>query len=517
MPRPSVAEMHFVVWAFVLPFVFGDGLVSGDGDVARHIRLGQMILDQGSILRVDQWSWTKAGSEFLAFEWGTEVALALAYNVRGTVGVAVLAALVLATTFRLVCQFLLRRGVDPALAYVTVMLAALLSAGHWIARPHMFTFLGIALILPRLEVPKPSHVAMMAPLFVVWANMHGGFVFGLGLIGAYLTGDVLELINARFKARADTGGDWQRRALLHAGMLAVATPVTLINPNGIGLHKHVLSFFGLGTILEVTDEFRSPSLLSVTGILLALSVFAIVRTFFAARRARNGGPWRPEWQRTIVIISVLAMAIDAKRNMALFGLVALPMAALHIDPWWRELKDKGGFKASFARDHERGRAGPWTAAILSLLAVVTLIGGAKIIPTDFNEIAFPVDAVDAARDAELEGRMFNSLTWGGYMLLAWPEQEVFIDGGTDHYGDELVDEVIRIGTLQPGWQQTLDDQEIDMVMLPPLVQMVHELAATPEWDVWFCDETAALITRTGADTPVPVQSRSEQPAICPQA
>jgi len=249
--------MHFVIWAFVLPFVFGDG-----------------------------------GSEFLAFEWGTEVALALAYNLRGTVGVAVLAGLILATTYRLVCQFLLRRGVDPALAYVTVMVAALLSAGHWIARPHMFTFLGIAIILPRLEVPKAAHIAMMAPLFVVWANMHGGFVFGLGLIGAYLTGDIFELISS------DTRRDWQRRAILHAGMLAVAAPVTLINPNGLGLHKHVISFFGLGTILEVTDEFRSPSLLSVTGILLALCVFAIIRTFLAARRAQSFRflPWR--WMRS---------------------------------------------------------------------------------------------------------------------------------------------------------------------------------------------------------------------------
>ena len=48
--------------------------------------------------------------------------------------------------------------------------------------------------------------------------------------------------------------------------------------------------------------------------------------------------------------------------------------------------------------------------------------------------------------------MFNNFVWGGYLMHAWPEQRVFIDGGTDHYGERLFNEYIQVWTLDPGWR-----------------------------------------------------------------
>ena len=63
----------FALWAVVISFGFAHRLVNGDGDMARHIRLGQLMLEQGSVLHEDTFSWTAAGETFLAFEWGSEV------------------------------------------------------------------------------------------------------------------------------------------------------------------------------------------------------------------------------------------------------------------------------------------------------------------------------------------------------------------------------------------------------------------------------------------------------------
>ena len=92
-----------------------------------------------------------AGQPFIAFEWGSEVVYALAYRAAGLAGVAVLAGLVLALTYALVARFLIRRGGDPLLAYFVSMAAAVLSAAHWLARPHLFTMLAVVLLLELLE------------------------------------------------------------------------------------------------------------------------------------------------------------------------------------------------------------------------------------------------------------------------------------------------------------------------------------------------------------------------------
>ena len=98
-----------------------------------------------------------AGQPFIAFEWGSEVVYALAYRAAGLAGVAVLAGLVLALTYALVSRFLIRRGGDPLLAYFMSMAAAVLSAAHWLARPHLFTMLAVVLLLELLETPRPAN------------------------------------------------------------------------------------------------------------------------------------------------------------------------------------------------------------------------------------------------------------------------------------------------------------------------------------------------------------------------
>ncbi len=57
--------------------------------------------------------------------------------------------------------------------------------------------------------------------------------------------------------------------------------------------------------------------------------------------------------------------------------------------------------------------------------------------------------------------MFNNFIWGGYLLHEWPEQRVFIDGGTDHYGEKLFNEYIQVWNLEPGWRDVLKRWDID--------------------------------------------------------
>jgi hypothetical protein len=103
--------------------------------------------------------------------------------------------------------------------------------------------------------------------------------------------------------------------------------------------------------------------------------------------------------------------------------------------------------------------------------------------------------VARARQAGIQGRIYNDFTWGGYIIYAWPEQKVFIDGGTDFYGPDLMRTWQLIRDLQPGWRDSLARFGVNLVLMPPDAAMVHELLREPGWKLRDCDATAALVEK----------------------
>ena len=89
----------------------------------------------------------------------------------------------------------------------------------------------------------------------------------------------------------------------------------------------------------------------------------------------------------------------------------------------------------------------------------------------------------------IEGNLFNTFIWGGYLLLAWPEQRVFIDGGTDHYGDTLFSQYIQVWNLDPGWQDVLRSHGIDLA-IEEMRYARKELAPVGEADEHDLSEAA---------------------------
>jgi hypothetical protein len=121
-----------------------------------------------------------------------------------------------------------------------------------------------------------------------------------------------------------------------------------------------------------------------------------------------------------------------------------------------------------------------------------------VVPDRFDSKAFPVAATGQARRASLEGRMFNAFIWGGYLLHAWPERRVFIDGGTDHYGEALFNEYIQVWNLDPGWREVLARHDVDLALLPPSSRLADELVRHEDWRQWYCDSTAVILRRPPA-------------------
>jgi len=121
---------------------------------------------------------------------------------------------------------------------------------------------------------------------------------------------------------------------------------------------------------------------------------------------------------------------------------------------------------------------------------------------------YPVAAAEWGRRNQVKGRVFNEMIWGGYLVWAWPELKIFLDGGTDFFGGRIMHVHTWISALQPGWRDSLNAFDVNLALLPPRGALAAELLRDPEWVPRYCDGTTVLLSRDGAITPADSVPRS---------
>ena len=461
-------------------------LLNRDGDLPRHIAVGKVMLESRGLMREDFFSHTAYGQPFLAYEWLSQLIFAAVHEFAGLDAVVVLTAVVIASAYALVAGFLIRRGVAADLVVLTVVAAALLGMTHWAARPHAFSFAASAILLRMLEPGKTVRLWLFVPLFAVWANLHPGFLFGLGILGLMTLGDLFEAVAGENRPA------WRQAARYHATALGLGAASTLLNPYGIGLHLHSLKHLGSSEMMRATLEFRSPDFHSLGGQVF-LGILLLALAAVGARRSRLSAP------TLLIFLATVALSLNSRRYIALFGLMTLPLLALELTSDWerwvpRVLRDPGRALAEGDRLARRGGVALVLTGLLFGLAMLPREGYAKqYIASDFDARVFPVDAVKFARTARVTGRLYNDYKWGGYLTLAWPEQRVFIDGLADFYGIRIFRDYLHVAGLKPGWRDVVDRWNIDLVLLPADSSVVAELVRDPAWHELYRDDVAVLL------------------------
>ncbi len=258
--------MLAAVLIIVLPLVFGRSWLSFDGDPGRHIRVGETILERGLFYH-DPFSFTRPGAAFVPYEWLSEVLAALSVRAAGLPGLLVLTDTVLALTYAAVVFTLRRRGVGALGTWSTLLLVVAVSSVHWHARPHVFTFLGAALLMVLVDrageppvAPRGRRdwrlAALAALLFAAWANLHGGVLYGLCVLAAAVVGDALEILTAPCGAPREA---WRGATRSHLVLLAAAVVGSVCTPSGPGLVTHAVGYLGDRYLLGITEEYWSPN------------------------------------------------------------------------------------------------------------------------------------------------------------------------------------------------------------------------------------------------------------------
>src|SRR5258708_4974953 len=135
---PSFSDCFFivlVVWLFLWVPHGWDSLL-GDADVGWHIRTGEWILDHQTVPTADLFSFSKPGAPWFAWEWLSDVTLALLFRAAGLKAIVLLAGVVIGLYATVVLRHALWRGANAMIALPLVLLGVGSSMMHFLARPH---------------------------------------------------------------------------------------------------------------------------------------------------------------------------------------------------------------------------------------------------------------------------------------------------------------------------------------------------------------------------------------------
>jgi hypothetical protein len=466
----SLADVPAWLWVgigvYALLLLNGRALLN-DSDTYWQIAVGQWILDHGALPRTDIYSFTKAGEPWTSSSWLAQVLYATSYRLAGWTGPVVLAAGSIAATFALFTHLLGRR--IPALYAVAVAMAALvLSMEHFLARPHV-------LVLPIMVIWAHGLISAsergrapslwLLPWITLWANLHGGFVFGLVLVG----GCALDALwNADRAQRKSVVLRW---ALFGIAALAACC----VTPYGWGSILAARKILDLGELLHLIYEWM-PANFSKFGA-FEMAILTLIGG------ALYGGV-RLSPPRIVLVLGLLHMALAHVRNVEIFALL-LPIVVL----------------APVASQFALRPAWPARAvASMPLTAAILLLGGWTWLVaanTSFTppESQSPAAAVDALQ-AHHPKRVLNDLPFGGYLI--WRQIPVFVDGRAELYGEAFDMAYYRAMQLKDvgRFLDMLKRWDIDAVLLTPATPAVGLLDHIGGWRRAYADENAVLHVRT---------------------
>ena len=202
---PRFEDILFLA-IFMAVIGLGPRLLNMDGDLGRHLTIGNYILDSLSIPTQDVFSHTMESFQLTPHEWLAQVIFALSYRLAGLDGVVIISALLIATTFTLVYKQCMKQSNMLLLSLGMTILGVAAASLHWLARPHLFTLLFTVLWIGEMEYTRKTgsiRLWALPLLMLTWVNFHGAFIVGFLIWGAYL---IDSLITSRNKRMVEESG-----------------------------------------------------------------------------------------------------------------------------------------------------------------------------------------------------------------------------------------------------------------------------------------------------------------------
>jgi hypothetical protein len=499
---PSLTDLAFLLPALlVLIFKQGMKVLLSDGDTGWHIRTGEWILRNRTVPALDLFSFTKPHEAWFDWEWGWQVLFAPIHQAWGLAGVA-LANLVLLCFISVLSYRLIRRCCQNDV--LAILFAAITLAGstiHWLARPHLFSWLFVLVfshVMLSAAEGKQRRLWWLPVLTLAWVNIHGAFFIGIAMLLTSALGAALSALAASEQTSFNAAYRNARPYLLCS---AACIGASFINPYTWHLHLHLLNYLRDFRLLDQIQEYQSISFHQGAAIffegMLLLGAAAIVwclqhRKFDAA----------------ILMLMWAHLALVSARNIPIFLFIAAPWIACLVRDALNFSNLKGWlsrFRAAAVEIYdelhpiERIRRWHLVSVASVLFLACSLAKGNHRFDADFDAKIFPVQAIPVIQ-AMKGARVFTYDQWGDYLIYRlYPSQRAFVDGRGEFYGADFLDRCQHIINARFDWETELHRFGVDTVLLKADAPLAEALKRSPNWKL-ILDNGFLIIFRYGSKT-----------------
>ena len=264
---------------------------------------------------------------------------------------------------------------------------------------------------------RPRALLLLVPLFVLWANLHGVYVVGLGVVGVYTLFTV---------AGSHTNGErkgWVLAGLarVHPGFDGDAQPGQ--SASSTRCATSMLSDWGLANIQEwQSPDFHEPAHLALLGLIVAIGL--------------NGGRATPGWLVMLSWVGV-AMALISLRNAPIAAIFALPTLALGLEARLRARDEQRPLQRGGPSDSRSAAGSSRSGRRSSSSSVRSPCWSPRSSARDRpqHHRAIPVRLRRPSPRDEPDARVLADYGWGGYVIYRMYAAggRVFVDGRNDMY------------------------------------------------------------------------------------
>lgn len=440
------AVAFLAVWLVLL--AAGRGGMLRDPGTFWHTTTGDRILNEGFV-RDDPYTFTFGGQIWIPNQWLGEVSMAVAHRVGGFDLQLLASVTLLAAVFAWLAVRLLNTGLNFAVVGGVVALALAGAGSHFHIRPHLVTIAGMAVTAALLTDAdskriRLAHLFWLVPLFVVWLNVHGGFLGGFGTVVIAAGGWVVFWLALR-PSPVESWRDVGTLSLLVGACAASA----FVNPYGLEMFEAWAKIMGEPVLKEIIKEHRP---LDVTEVYAwPILGFAALYLFVLA-----GVSWREVRVAWLLPLPWLIQSFGRCRHAPLFLVCAL-VAVAAIWPHTRWAKRLAQSRPDFYQPDAAPVTRPWWSDVWLPVLAVLVAFSLQVARVSVPAIGYgwarhspkhwPVELLDVIKANEPRpgepNRLFNDYADGGYIIYHAPGYKVFVDDRCELFGGAWLEAFVR--------------------------------------------------------------------------
>src|SRR5262245_1463345 len=467
------------------------------GDLGRHLKNGQLFIENGLIPKVNLYSYAYPDYPFINHHWGSGVVFYLIERLGGFLGLSVAFIGISMVTFWIFINVAAKYSSFAIAAPIAVIVFPILITRDEL-RPELFSYLLSGLFLQVLWDYKYGRLGFrwlftLPILEILLVNLHIYFFIGIFFVGAYLFESLVVFLFGKNQQNIRD----QVKGL--AVILLLTIGAACLNPAGISgaiypfliLNEYgfpVIENYSVAGILRAGYNFLPLIYFVIILGLLGLSwLYAMVKN----RSSLSLGNF-------LLSVFFFALAWSAIRNFAFFAYFVLPLAAFNLKNFFGE-KDKANSAPSILKV---------SAALIGIAFVLIIIKPAYFVSSNRGRVGIGLEEANGAaaeflRKEKIQGPIFNNFDVAGYLVYSlYPEQRVFVDNRPEAYPAAFFTDVyFPMQSDEAKWSTASRDYGFNVIVFNHRErsvrgeQFIIRRALDPKWAPVYLDKAIIILAK----------------------